>query len=159
MCKRLFQKGLLLRLGTTQHALLALGLMTCFWVVPAKAAELIMMEQKACHWCERWHAEIGPIYPKTDEGKRAPLRSVDIHQPLPDDLRGIQMERFTPSFVLVEDGVELGRIRGYPGDELFWWMLSDLMNKLPASSPGSAPPLDSAAPTSDPLALGSAAKT
>ncbi|WP_306258014.1 transcriptional regulator [Pararhizobium sp. IMCC21322] len=159
MRKRLFQKGLLLRFGKPIHTLLALGLMTCFWVVPAKAAELIMMEQKACQWCERWHAEIGPIYPKTDEGKRAPLRSVDIHEPMPDDLRGIRIERFTPSFVLVEDGVELGRIRGYPGDELFWWMLSDLIKKLPASSPGSVPPLDSAAPTSDPLALGSATKT
>lgn len=159
MRKRQFQKGFLLRFGNTIHGLFVLGLMTCFWVGPVKAAELIMMEQKACHWCERWHAEIGPIYPKTDEGKRAPLRSVDIHQPLPDDLSGIRMERFTPSFVLVEDGVELGRIRGYPGDELFWWMLSDLINKLPASSSGSAAPSDPAARTSDPLALDSATKT
>lgn len=135
------------------HTILSITMMMLVWSASAKAAELIMMEQELCNWCERWHAEIGPIYPKTDEGKRAPLRSVNIHEPMPDDLSGIRMERFTPSFVLVENGVELGRIRGYPGDELFWWMLSDLMKKLPASKP------EDAETTSDPLALRGATKT
>lgn len=148
-----------MKIGKTVRTMSAFGLIVCAWIFPVKAAELIMMEQQACHWCERWHAEIGPIYPKTDEGKRAPLRSVDIHQPLPDELNGIRMERFTPSFVLVEDGVELGRIRGYPGDELFWWMLSDLIKKLPASLPESASPRAPIEPLSDSLALDSATKT
>lgn len=99
-------------------------------VLPSRAAELVMMEQNGCHWCERWHKEIGDIYPKTDEGKRAPLRLVDIHDPIPDDLKNIRVDRFTPSFVLVENGEEIGRIRGYPGDELFWWLLSDLIKQL-----------------------------
>lgn len=110
-------------------------------LLPVKAAELIMMEQDGCHWCERWHEEIGEIYPKTDEGKLAPLRLVDIHDPIPDDLSNIRVDRFTPSFVLVENGEEIGRIRGYPGDELFWWLLSDLIKQLPQeneSSPSAA---------------------
>lgn len=147
------RKGLEMRLGKAAHKISAFGLMISVWVFPTQAAELIMMEQQGCHWCERWHAEIGPIYPKTDEGKRAPLRRVDIHQALPDDLSGVRMARFTPSFVLVEDGVELGRIRGYPGDELFWWALSDLIKKLPAS------PHSLKEPISAPLAPDSAAKT
>ncbi len=100
----------------------------------AVAAELIMLEQAACHWCERWHAEIGPIYPKTTEGAQAPLRLIDIHESLPEDMAGLRVERFTPSFVLMDKGVELGRIRGYPGEELFWWMLSDLLKKLPGDT-------------------------
>ena len=28
--------------------------------------------------------------------------------------------RYTPTFVLAEDGKEVGRIEGYPGDEFFW---------------------------------------
>lgn len=97
---------------------------------PGRAAELIMIEQRACPYCERWHADIGSIYPKTREGKRAPLRIVDIHEHIPDDVAKLAPGRFTPTFILVDKGVEIGRLRGYPGEELFWWHISALMAKL-----------------------------
>lgn len=99
---------------------------------PVLSAELIMLEQQGCVWCARWHSEIGPVYPKTEEGKKAPLRQVDIHKPLPDDLASIPIERFTPTFVLVENGEEIGRIRGYGGDEFFWFLLGELLGKIDA---------------------------
>ena len=43
-----------------------------------RAAELLMFEDPACVWCRRWHAEIGPSYPNTTEGQRAPLRRIHI---------------------------------------------------------------------------------
>ncbi|MVA99380.1 transcriptional regulator [Nitratireductor sp. CAU 1489] len=97
---------------------------------PAGAAELLMLEQPGCPWCARFNEEIAPAYAKTQEGRRAPLRRVDITDAWPPDLDFIQRERFTPTFVLVEDGRELGRIRGYPGDEFFWYLLGDLIAKL-----------------------------
>jgi hypothetical protein len=96
----------------------------------ARAAELLMFEQAGCEWCQRWNAEIGPIYPKTAEGRAAPLRRLDIFQPLPDDLEYIIPGRFTPTFVLVEGGREIGRIRGYPGEDFFWGLLGELIEKL-----------------------------
>ena len=45
--------------------------------------ELVMVEEEGCMWCQRWLEEIGPIYPKSSEGKRAPLRRIDISDPLP----------------------------------------------------------------------------
>lgn len=99
--------------------------------MPAKAAELVMMEQAGCAWCIRWHKEIGPVYGKTPEGQAAPLRTVDIHKPLPDDLAFLTVERFTPTFVLVDDGREIGRMRGYAGDEFFWFLLAEMIAKLP----------------------------
>ena len=97
------------------------------------AAELIMFESKICEWCDAWHAEIGPIYPKTDEGKRAPLRLVDLHESRPVDLADIEGVRFTPTFVLLSDqGQEVGRINGYPGEDFFWGLLGELIAKLPA---------------------------
>lgn len=93
-----------------------------------------MFEQAGCHWCAQWHADIGPIYPKTAESKVAPIRLVDIHAQIPEDLKGIVVERFTPTFVLVENGAEIGRIRGYPGDEFFWFLLDELIAKLKQSS-------------------------
>lgn len=93
--------------------------------------ELVMFEQENCEWCEAWSREIGPIYPLTTEGRRAPIRRVDIHDPIPDDLADVEGSRFTPTFVLVHDGQEVGRIRGYPGEDFFWGLLDRMMQKLP----------------------------
>ena len=41
---------------------------------PALAAELVMFERAGCVWCERWNAEVGGAYDKTNEGRRAALR-------------------------------------------------------------------------------------
>lgn len=97
----------------------------------AGAAELLMLEQPGCVWCARFNDEIAPAWPKTDEGRRAPLRRVDITRPWPDDLADIAKERFTPTFVLVDNGVEFGRIRGYVGDEFFWYRIGELLDLLP----------------------------
>lgn len=99
-------------------------------VTHAAAAELVMLERKGCSWCQRWHSEIGPVYPKTAEALIAPLRIVDIDQEWPADLSEIRRERFTPTFVLVENGEEIGRIRGYSGDEFFWFLVDEMLGKL-----------------------------
>lgn len=96
----------------------------------ASAAELVMFEQRGCPWCQVFDREIGPIYPKTDEGHAAPLRRVNIDAPLPPDLKFIQLERLTPLFVLIDHGREIGRIRGYPGEANFWGLLDELVKKL-----------------------------
>ena len=95
-----------------------------------RAAELVMFEQAGCVWCETFDREIAPIYPKTTEGQRAPLRHVNIDQSLPPDLSFIVIERITPLFVLVANGREIGRIRGYPGEDHFWGLLGVLIKKL-----------------------------
>ena len=97
----------------------------------AHAAELVMFEQAGCEWCAAFDREIAPIYPKTAEGKRAPLRRVNIDGPVPGDLAFIQVEHLTPLFVMVDSGRELGRIRGYPGEDHFWGLLGVLVGKLP----------------------------
>ncbi|MGB0684486.1 MAG: hypothetical protein ACPGOV_17415 [Magnetovibrionaceae bacterium] len=92
--------------------------------------ELVMFESPVCEWCEKWHDEIGPIYPKTKEGQCAPLRTVFLHSPRPDDLKDVRGVVYTPTFVLMEAGEERGRVAGYPGDEFFWTMLGQVLSKL-----------------------------
>jgi hypothetical protein len=103
---------------------------------PARAAELVMFEQAGCPWCARFDRDIAPIYKKTEEGLRTPLRRVDIDRPIPPDLALLQVVRFTPVFVLVDKGREIGRIRGYPGEESFWMQLAVLFQKLDAAGTG-----------------------
>ncbi|MCH9807524.1 MAG: transcriptional regulator [Alphaproteobacteria bacterium] len=94
-------------------------------------AQLVMMEEAGCSWCEKWDEEIGAIYEKTSEGQRAPLRRVDVHDPMPKDLSFLRPAYFTPTFILVHGDKEIGRIQGYPGEDFFWPMLAELIDKLP----------------------------
>ncbi len=109
-------------------ALLTFGL---FFTTTSIAAELLVLEQPGCPWCKRFNEEIAPAWPNSEEGKRAPLRRVDITEPWPVDLAKVHRERFTPTFVLMNEGKEIGRLRGYAGDQFFWFMISELIAKLP----------------------------
>jgi len=102
----------------------------------ARAAELVMFEQAGCAWCEAFDREIAPVYGKTLEGVAAPLRRVDITRALPADLAFVAVERLTPLFVLVDQGREIGRIRGYPGEDHFWGLLGVLLKKLDVAGTG-----------------------
>ena len=110
--------------------LVAISLLLAAPAGGAQAVELVMYEQQGCPWCEVWNERIAPIYPKTEEGARAPLRRVDIDETIPEDLSAIPVSPFTPTFVLVDNGREVGRIIGYPGEDFFWGFLENLMQKL-----------------------------
>jgi hypothetical protein len=99
----------------------------------ANAAELVMFRRDGCVWCAKWDREIGPIYPKTEFNSRAPLRLVNLdHDPDPALVHGRIL--YTPTFVLAENGKEVGRIEGYPGDELFWVRLENMLAHVPQSA-------------------------
>ncbi len=97
----------------------------------ATAAQLVMFESRYCPACIRWNREIGGFYHKTEEGRIAPLRKVDMGAARPEDLKDIKGIHFTPTFVLLDDaGREVGRMEGYNGDEFFFFRLDQLMAKL-----------------------------
>lgn len=130
------------RFGIFAFVILSVAVMSCGG---ASAAELLMFRRDGCPWCAKWDRGIGPIYPKTEFSRRAPLRQINldrgadaaiVHAPI----------RYTPTFVLAENGQELGRIEGYPGDEFFWPRLENLLQRLPqppapqgAAVPGASP--------------------
>ena len=95
----------------------------------AQALELVMYDRAGCVWCDRWERDIGRIYGKTEEASRAPLRRVDIRS---QHRSGISLQEpvvYTPTFVVSADGVELGRITGYQGEDMFWGVLDDLLRR------------------------------
>ena len=101
---------------------------------------LLMAEEDGCYWCEKWDEEIAAIYPKTAEGKIAPLRRYDVHDETPDVTFKTRVH-YTPTFVLISDGTEVGRIEGYPGEDFFWGllqiMLEEAEQRLPAEDTNS----------------------
>jgi len=112
----------------------------------AAEAELIMFEQPGCPFCAKWNREIGPIYPKSDIGAKAPLRRVQIND---KKAYGVTLSGpviFTPTFVISVAGRETGRIEGYANDESFWGLMTQRTADIPApTTPASEP-----APTTTP---------
>lgn len=90
---------------------------------------LLMIEQPGCAYCARWNTEIAPIYPKTPEGRAAPLERVQLKGPYPEDAEIGTRPVFTPTFILLADGREAGRIDGYPGEDFFWGLLGQMMQR------------------------------
>ena len=88
---------------------------------------LLMAEEDGCMWCARWNRDVAPEYPITAEGRAAPLRRIDIHAPVPDEITLKSSLRFTPTFVLVQEGHEVSRIEGYPGEDFFWGLLQRML--------------------------------
>ncbi|SOC18418.1 hypothetical protein [Rhodobacter maris] len=105
--------------------------------LPFRAGELrlMMVEEAGCAWCARWNAEIAPAYPRSSEGQVAPLFRVDLKAPLTEGVIIDRPASFTPTFILLSDGTETGRIEGYPGADFFWPMLDALIRsaQVPAN--------------------------
>lgn len=107
----------------------------------ARGAELLMFERAGCVWCERWDREVAPGYDRTAEGRAAPLRRIDLGKggaPEPGLARPV---RYTPTFVLVSEGREIGRITGYLSNDTFWGLLGKMLADIenPIQRTGSLP--------------------
>jgi len=118
------------------HALARLtGLVGLVWLAGSSLAQaearLLMFEEQWCAWCQMWDRDIGGIYDRTSEGKAAPLVRIDVHDPEPHGFSLKARVQYTPTFVLVSDGHEIGRIEGYPGEDFFWGMLAQMIGRLP----------------------------
>lgn len=100
------------------------------WCGMAQAAELVMFEQAGCIYCLRWDREVGSLYEKTDEARVLPLRRLDIRNQKTSGIALASPVRFTPTFVVADNGREIGRITGYSNDNAFWGLLGALAAKL-----------------------------
>jgi thioredoxin-related protein len=100
--------------------------------LPLRAAqaghlELMFVDRSGCPWCARFEREVLPVYPKTDVGQQVPLRRVSLDDGQPKAATLDEPVRFTPTFVLLKDGRELGRIVGYMNDATFWGLLEKML--------------------------------
>ena len=117
---------------TIARTLLKAALVMCM-LLPAAAAcasELVMFEQAGCVYCQRWDRSVGTLYDKTDEARLLPLRRIDIRDQKMSGVALASPVRFTPTFVVVDNGREIGRITGYSNDDAFWGLLDTFAAKL-----------------------------
>jgi hypothetical protein len=102
-------------------------------IARAETATLIMVDDPACHYCRRWNKEVGGGYSRTAEGLAAPLKRVGRDSKI---LAGFAPVIYAPTFILAQNGRELGRITGYPGQLYFWEELSQMMSSAGINTKG-----------------------
>ncbi len=96
----------------------------------ALAAELVMFESAGCPYCARWERDIAPGYEASEDGKLFPLARRDRRAP---DVAFIPRIVYSPTFVMLVRGREVGRIVGYSGSELHWTQLAALIEDARAA--------------------------
>lgn len=90
----------------------------------ASSVRLVMVEEPGCRFCRQWDAEIAPGYRKSAEGRFAPLKRVRRGS---SEIKGLAPVVYTPTFLVMRSGEELGRITGYPGAEYFYSELRPIL--------------------------------
>lgn len=108
--------------------LLLMGMISQSWA-SENGLRLIMVERVGCHYCERWLADVGPIYPKTEVGQFAPLTMVDIGDIGDGEIKITRPVVFTPTFLVVRDDAEFARLEGFASEDFFWSVLEDILVK------------------------------
>ncbi|AHB48898.1 regulatory protein [Hyphomicrobium nitrativorans NL23] len=109
---------------------MALVLVAFAAVLPAVAGErstdveLIMVDDPACRFCQKWNEAVGKGYAKSPEGAAAPLKRVPRGAP---ELQGLAPVIYTPTFIVMDGGGEVGRISGYSGPSYFYSDLRDIL--------------------------------
>jgi hypothetical protein len=89
-------------------------------------AVLVMVQDPGCPYCARWEAEVGHSYRASKEGKFAPLA---VRQRGDPEISNLKKIVYSPTFVMLAYGQEVGRIVGYQGSDLFWMQLEPLAAK------------------------------
>lgn len=119
--------------GRYRARLAAAFTLSIFLSLPAFAAELVMYTRHGCPFCVRFEREVAPVYAKTREGKAAPLRRIELPA---GGVRGeglLEPVIATPTFVLMDNDKEVGRITGYLNDDMFWGLLGRLVAVIETS--------------------------
>lgn len=107
--------------------LVLLGCLGIVPVQPAAALELLMFERSGCPWCLRWNREVAPAYEASEEGRLAPLRRINLDRGQPQGLGLAMPVHYSPTFVLVDEGREIGRVIGYIDASTFWGLLTKMV--------------------------------
>lgn len=120
-----------------QAVLVAVFCVAALAAAQAAAAELLLFEKQGCGWCDAWHSTVGQVYHKTDEGRRLPLRRIDVGQGEPEGIVLTRRVVYTPTFVVALCGREVGRITGYPGEANFYGLLGAIIAEIRQDDPQS----------------------
>ena len=89
---------------------------------------MLMITDKNCLYCIIWEKQIGKIYPKTDIAKKFPLQRIEVKNFINYKKYDLKKTNITPTFILIKNANEEGRIEGYTNPEMFWWQVDEIID-------------------------------
>ena len=92
-------------------------------------SRLIMVTSDYCPSCQAWELDVGKVYDKSPYATSLPLTRVEIGSKMPGGVTFQKPVVGTPTFLIIRNGQEIGRQKGYLDAEMFWWWLSDYTAK------------------------------
>jgi CRISPR/Cas system CSM-associated protein Csm3 (group 7 of RAMP superfamily) len=98
---------------------------------PGPIVELVVIEARQCPMCRLFRDEIAPVYRATARAERAPLRFVDVAHTDPETLNLVAPIEIIPTVVVMRDGVEIDRLVGYTGPEIFMRAIGVMLGEQP----------------------------
>ena len=117
-----------LRVFASPFKILALGVLLIFAALPHIAiasTRLVMVTSDHCPFCQAWERDVGVLYDKSPYAPSLPLTRVDIGSAMPEGVALQSPVLGTPTFLIIQNGQEIDRQRGYDDEEMFWWWLSE----------------------------------
>ena len=93
----------------------------------AADARLIMVTSEYCLYCQAWEHDVGAVFNKSPYAAKLPLTRVEIGSKMPNNVVLIKPIIGTPTFLIIRNGREIDRQRGYQDEEMFYWWLSEHM--------------------------------
>ena len=93
----------------------------------AADARLIMVTSEHCPYCQAWERDVGAVFNKSPYAVKLPLTRVEIGSKMPKNISLKKPIIGTPTFLIIRDGQEIDRQRGYVDEEIFYWWLSENM--------------------------------
>ena len=95
----------------------------------AADARLIMVTSEHCPYCQAWERDVGAVFSKSPYAAKLPLTRVEIGSKMPNNVVLEKPIIGTPTFLIIRNGQEIDRQRGYQDEEIFYWWLSEHMAK------------------------------
>ena len=93
--------------------------------------QLVVMEAPGCIYCDLFRRDVLPAYQKSPRAKSLPVRFVDVNNLETTNLNVSAPVEIVPTFVVMRDDQEIGRIPGYVGPETFFQSINHLISSIP----------------------------
>ena len=90
---------------------------------------VIMVTSEYCPSCQAWERDVGAVFSNSPYAAQLPLTRVEIGNKMPGKIILKKPITGTPTFLIIRNGQEIDRQRGYQDEEIFYWWLSEHMAK------------------------------
>ena len=97
----------------------------------AGAFQLVVMEADGCTYCGIFRRDVLPSYEASERAKDMPVRFIDVNDVEKARLDLQAPVNIVPTFIVMKDNKEVGRIPGYLGPENFYPTIKYLMSTAP----------------------------